>query len=120
MSLTREGASQIIHEARGLCWHKADAQNEDECVKCNHAFQHPNTYEPYICERDNPSYTSDWSAYGPFLEWAKAQGWWKDYKRWLMICDTDDIILDPYYGAISFAEFWLLKQKETACKKSAS
>lgn len=55
--------NKIIHKARGFRWVEG--------------------YVFYL----NPSYTSDWSAYGEALEWAQKQDWWVEFICF-MIKDT--------------------------------
>jgi len=63
-----DDTNRFIHEKiMGKCWHECKERYEDECLKCNHAFQDPITYEPFDCRTLNPDYTQ-WEHYGPMLE----------------------------------------------------
>lgn len=91
---------QIIHEARGLCWHKATFQMTN-CIKCGENVDFQKSL--------NPDY-SKWEYYGPMLEWAMNQEWWERYitilsfkSDWKML----DVILNPTRGRDAIAEFVL-------------
>ena len=72
--MTNTQINQIIHEARGLCWHMIKYRKDEitmprfRCSKC------PDRYP-----QNNPDYTSDWSNWGEALEWAQRQKWWADF-----------------------------------------
>lgn len=104
--MTEQEINRVIHEkARGLCWHEEDCRESERwtdeyevfCKKCNK-----------ICPEDNPSYTSDWSAYGPMLEWAKEEKWWIDFLGYFWMKNTENAVtslLNPLKGSTALAEF---------------
>lgn len=97
---------QIIHEARGLCWHESKKnqwyelyKNEARvpCEKCGAlAFHH-----------NNPSYTSSWADFGPMLEEMMKKEWWDEfaYEKWYGVRVTRGDILHPKAGSTAIAEF---------------
>lgn len=104
-----EKINRIIHEARGYCWHEPEERDngwivDSFCPKCCQF----SVYVPTI------NYTTDWSDYGPMLEWAMKQVWWHDFVYMNRIVDIDynlvryflsDKIFRPLYGSTAIAEF---------------
>ena len=102
--MTNTQINQIIHEARGLCWHEFDYVSYSKCLKCEK--------EEGISTL-NPDYTS-WSDYGEALEWAQRQKWWTDFAykvrqvlptHYIMASFLQDDLLIPIKGSTALAEF---------------
>jgi len=83
---TPEEISRILFKARHPdgCWHdfgeQIGAKDRHGIHFCGHCE------EIFSVRPANPNYTLDtpegWSAYGPFLQWAKEQEWWMGFIRW--------------------------------------
>lgn len=115
--------SQIIHEARGLCWHKFEPmcgevvieektltihnpRCQGECVSCGaetivdyYWSKEPDSTIEEICSANsqefvNPDYT-DPTAYLEAMAWAKEQEWWGRFVVSLQfeISHTHEIVL---------------------------
>lgn len=103
---------QIIHEARGLCWHKfingmayPAYPAQYECAFCGDYFSDP-----------NPDY-SKWEFYGPMVEEMMEKEWWPLFIVKLIYVpgspveanDYDQLIpidmLNPTRGRDAIAEF---------------
>ena len=109
--MTNQEINQIIHEARGLCWHDKRYGNH-VCMKC-HAVDWPIYH----------SYTSSWADYGPMLEWFKSDTErFAKFIAWLVDFDRDEIpvkekmvyatvditvrfMTNPLRGSTAIAEF---------------
>lgn len=98
--------SQIIHEARGLCWHELEIVNEMEwCKLCQLGKQFAEC--PIIAS--NPDYT-DPTSYLEAMAWAKKQKWWGEFIQpngdisfnWELIVHH---LTDPKQGSHALAEF---------------
>lgn len=100
----RDKINQTIHEnGRGLCWHIYDNKKSSLCLKC----RGQETFWDEDREKNrNPDYTSDWSAWGAALEWAKEKEWWEKFAY-----DGNDIfpfheeLLNPEQGSTALAKF---------------
>jgi len=113
-----ERDSLILHKVQGnKCYHASNTPTEELVVggrfkQCHACGRLENNWE-------SPDYTSDWSAYGPFLEWAKGEKWWDRLIRYLTCDDNDcdaedhdleyrqsiDILLTPSSGAYAIADY---------------
>ena len=76
--MTNAQSNQIIHKAMGLCWHEYIKNSSYECV-CGYSSGDSRYGLAGHMDGYNPSYTSDWSAYGKALEWAQKQKWWAEF-----------------------------------------
>ena len=100
--------SQIIHEARGLCWHELETVNELKwCKLC----QIGKLLVECPVITPNPDYT-DPAAYFEAMMWAREQTWWRDFIYSIQIdiaLDTligiTHIILDPETGTHALAGY---------------
>lgn len=106
--MTELEINKTLHEAQWKCWHEGVHTSKDEegyvwivCSKC--AIKD-------IIELLNPSYTSNWSAYGHLLEWAMKQEWWEafvyvklPYHAAIMTLRND--LFDPLTGSTAIAKF---------------
>lgn len=75
--MTPDERNQIIHEAKGLCWHDfsdkrvVNGYPEQLCSKCGQSWD-------WNCGTDTLDY-SKWEHYGPMLEWAIEQEWFDTF-----------------------------------------
>ena len=116
--LTPDQTNQIIHEARGLCWHKWIRELVGDkllwvctCGELHYAEEHDPL--PGI----NPEYTSDGSAYLEAIGWAMKKEWWREFLKDISFhaitflqhrFDLDifaTILLTPNKGSTALAKF---------------
>lgn len=104
--MTPDERNRVLHEkVMGRCWHEFAFKHKKEghtapCVKCN-SFDFP-----------NPDY-SKWEFYGPMLEWAMKQEWWRSVAYNIDINDYEgtaeyefnEDFLNPLRGSTAIAEF---------------
>lgn len=103
---------QIIHEARGLCWHEPTEKylppgRNPTCKYCNVQL---GTH----WGRWNPDY-SKWENYGPMLEVSMTKDWWEGFVIQYQACEDvwDDgdiahllrVLLNPARGRDAIATF---------------
>ena len=93
--------SQVIHEARGLCWHEWPWM-KGACIHCG--------FTCAVEERHLPNYDLCPEEYLEAMAWAKEQEWWLDF---IYDCngtcdnieDIVKVILDPKQGSHTLAKF---------------
>lgn len=121
--------SQIIHEAKGLCWHEwvwypieknTLGNRKCYCRNCDEQNMGISINAHVQKFPSNPDYT-DPTSYLEAMAWARVESWWteflvsigidgQDYQ--LLMCDIEvfveeviDILLDPKLGSHALAEF---------------
>lgn len=86
--MTKKAINQIIHKAKGLCWHES-AHNgtypeEEKCKHCGRFMRH--------VQLENLDYTSR-KKFLDLWDWALGQSWWTGFLReWA----SGDFDLDTY------------------------
>jgi hypothetical protein len=109
--MTQEEANKIITEKMNKCWHEANPNNSDECIKCGVAFQNANTFEPM--EVYNYDYFTP-EGFFKCWNWAKGKiGWLQfldklHYDKFDVYSAMDQIdvaIIDPEVFPLKLAEF---------------
>lgn len=120
--------SQIIHEARGLCWHDWVWYPREEnspnrkcyCRVCNEQAQGISINGYMLRCPDSPDYT-DPTSYLEAMAWAQEQEWWEDFVLNGMrtkiyndeysdtfenvVVQAIGLILNPKLGSHALAEF---------------
>lgn len=120
--------SQIIHEARGLCWHDFMAthdrtddrslQGEWRACRCSQIKRPFYDSDKAWPAPINPDYT-DPTSYLEAMAWAERQPWWCDFldsiqdrpdEMWhdeitVYVRDILSVLLDPKLGSHALAQF---------------
>lgn len=79
MNKLDEWASKFV----GRCWHEADQQYVDECIKCKCAFQRYDL-EPDNCENHRFHPIKSDSDYMELVRYAMKHEKWRAFKEWLL------------------------------------
>ena len=108
MTRTPAETNQIIHEARGKCWHRHYGRTlindvcRWKCPFCEEIFGYAEHRDPK--PKANPNYLEHGKPWGEMVEWASRQSWWTGFKHSLWektIVENKLVIGIPDYYVIN-------------------